>query len=102
MLQHYLCKLRQGMLAIGAALLGSPCVVGLDVDADALQVAHDNCEQFEDPLPVSYDQLRPSVGFWVANVTCFGGLSDLGVLVQLQARNFLIVCHVRTRCLGEV
>uniref|UniRef100_A0A383WPV8 Methyltransferase small domain-containing protein n=1 Tax=Tetradesmus obliquus TaxID=3088 RepID=A0A383WPV8_TETOB len=41
-----------GMLAIGAALLGSPCVVGLDVDADALQVAHDNCEQFEDPLPL--------------------------------------------------
>uniref|UniRef100_A0A383WQB4 Uncharacterized protein n=1 Tax=Tetradesmus obliquus TaxID=3088 RepID=A0A383WQB4_TETOB len=43
-----------GMLAIGAALLGSPCVVGLDVDADALQVAHDNCEQFEDPLPIDF------------------------------------------------
>jgi predicted RNA methylase len=43
----------QGMLAIGAALLGSPCVIGLDVDADALEVAQDNCEQFEDPLPVS-------------------------------------------------
>ncbi|WIA41180.1 hypothetical protein OEZ86_004795 [Tetradesmus obliquus] len=43
-----------GMLAIGAALLGSPCVVGLDVDADALQVAQDNCEQFEDPLPIDF------------------------------------------------
>eukprot|EP00882_Tetradesmus_deserticola_P019327 GHRQ01020795.1.p2 GENE.GHRQ01020795.1~~GHRQ01020795.1.p2 ORF type:complete len:123 (+),score=35.86 GHRQ01020795.1:302-670(+) len=41
-----------GMLAIGAALLGSPCVLGLDVDPDALDVAQDNCEQFEDPLPV--------------------------------------------------
>jgi predicted RNA methylase len=45
--------LLQGMLAIGAALLGSPCVIGLDLDPDALQVAQDNCEQFEDPLPVS-------------------------------------------------
>jgi predicted RNA methylase len=44
----------QGMLAIGAALLGSPCVIGLDVDDDALQVAKDNCEQFEDPLPVGF------------------------------------------------
>ncbi|WIA20895.1 hypothetical protein OEZ85_005240 [Tetradesmus obliquus] len=43
-----------GMLAIGAALLGSPCVVALDVDADALQVAQDNCEQFEDPLPIDF------------------------------------------------
>jgi predicted RNA methylase len=51
---HLPCDV-QGMLAIGAALLGSPCVIGLDVDADALEVAQDNCEQFEDPLPVSAD-----------------------------------------------
>lgn len=40
-------------MAIGAALLGSPCVIGVDVDEDALEVALNNCEQFEDPLPVS-------------------------------------------------
>jgi methylase of polypeptide subunit release factors len=43
----------QGMLAIGAALLGSPAVLGVDVDADALEVAQSNCVQYEDPLPVS-------------------------------------------------
>jgi predicted RNA methylase len=40
------------MLSAGAALLGSPAVVGVDIDADALDVALENCEQFEDPLPV--------------------------------------------------
>jgi hypothetical protein len=28
-------------------------VLGVDVDGDALEVALRNCEQFEDPLPVS-------------------------------------------------
>lgn len=46
--------LLQGMLAIGAALLGSPAVLGVDVDADALEVAQHNCEGFEDPLPVRH------------------------------------------------
>mmetsp|Transcript_17307 Transcript_17307/g.55490 ORF Transcript_17307/g.55490 Transcript_17307/m.55490 type:complete len:181 (+) Transcript_17307:290-832(+) len=36
-----------GMLGIGAALLGAQ-VVGVDVDLDALEVAQDNMEQFED------------------------------------------------------
>lgn len=48
----HVCLL-QGMLAIGAALLGSQAVLGVDIDADALEVAQRNCEQFEDPLPVS-------------------------------------------------
>jgi hypothetical protein len=39
------------MLSAGAALLGSPAVIGVDVDEDALEVALENCEQFED-LPV--------------------------------------------------
>eukprot|EP00879_Flechtneria_rotunda_P025023 GHRR01026555.1.p1 GENE.GHRR01026555.1~~GHRR01026555.1.p1 ORF type:complete len:187 (+),score=56.65 GHRR01026555.1:799-1359(+) len=43
-----------GMLAIGAALLGSPHVIGMDVDTDALEQAQSNCEQFEDPLPVDF------------------------------------------------
>ena len=42
----------QGMLSIGAALLGSSYVLGVDVDLDAVQLAVDNCDQFEDPLPV--------------------------------------------------
>ncbi len=40
------------MLSIGAALLGARHVVGVDVDPDALEVAQDNVEEFEDPLPV--------------------------------------------------
>eukprot|EP00775_Hariotina_reticulata_P004995 gene4993-5237_t len=43
-----------GMLAIGAALLGSPAVIGVDIDAEALEVAQSNCEQFEDALPVDF------------------------------------------------
>ena len=50
------------MLAIGAALLGSPAVLGIDIDADALEVAQQNCEQFEDPLPVSM-----LVSVWLRN-----------------------------------
>jgi hypothetical protein len=42
----------QGMLAIGAALLGSGQVIGVDVDPDALALAQENCGDFEDPLPV--------------------------------------------------
>ncbi|GLC36322.1 hypothetical protein PLESTM_000431200 [Pleodorina starrii] len=42
------------MLSIGAALLGSRHVVGLDIDPDALQVAADNAEQFEEPLPIDF------------------------------------------------
>ena len=41
------------MLAVGAALLGSPHVLGIDIDPDALEVAQSNCDQFEDDLPVS-------------------------------------------------
>lgn len=36
-----------GMLAIGAAMLGSPSVVGLDVDPDALATAQRNVDKFE-------------------------------------------------------
>lgn len=36
------------MLSIGAAMLGSCHVIGIDVDEDALQTAQENCEQFED------------------------------------------------------
>jgi predicted RNA methylase len=42
------------MLAAGAALLGSPAVVGVDIDDDALAVALENADQFEG-LPVGPD-----------------------------------------------
>ena len=42
----------QGMLAIGAALLGSSHVLGVDIDLDALELAQQNCDDFDDPLPV--------------------------------------------------
>lgn len=44
----------QAMLSIGAALLGAGHVLGVDCDADALNVALDNCEEFEG-LPVRHD-----------------------------------------------
>lgn len=40
-----------GMLAIGAALLGSSHVLAIDCDGDALATAAENCDSFED-LPV--------------------------------------------------
>lgn len=43
----------QAMLAIGAAMLGAQHVVGVDVDEDALRVAQQNVEEYEDYLPVS-------------------------------------------------
>ncbi len=47
----YLCV--QGMLSIGCALLGASHVLGLEIDQDAIEVALDNVDQYEDPLPVS-------------------------------------------------
>lgn len=38
----------QGMLSIGAALLGSCHVIGIDIDSDALATAQSNVEAFED------------------------------------------------------
>lgn len=50
--------LLQGMLAIGAALLGSGHVIGVDVDSDALELALDNSLEFEN-LEVRWLQCRP-------------------------------------------
>lgn len=36
------------MLGIGAALLGSSHVIGIDIDSDALETAQGNLENFED------------------------------------------------------
>lgn len=41
----------QGMLGIGAAVLGASHVLGIDLDPDALEVAQSNCDDFDD-LPV--------------------------------------------------
>ena len=50
--------LLQGMLAIGAAILGSGHVIGVDVDSDALELALDNSLEFEN-LEVRWIQCRP-------------------------------------------
>lgn len=39
---------RQGMLGIGAALLGSSHVIGVDIDSEALETAQANLDSFED------------------------------------------------------
>ena len=46
------CWVEQAMLAIGAAMLGATHVVAVDCDEEALEVAADNCSEF-DGLPVS-------------------------------------------------
>ena len=48
-----------GMLSIGAAILGAQHVIGIDIDADALQIAVENIHEFEDTLPI--DLLQCSV-----------------------------------------
>lgn len=45
-----------GMLSIGAALLGAQHVIGIDIDADALRIAKENIEEFEDSLPIDLVQ----------------------------------------------
>lgn len=44
------------MLSIGAAILGAAHVIGVDVDADALEVARENIDEFEDHLPIDLVQ----------------------------------------------
>lgn len=39
-----------GMLALGATLLGSTSVIGIDCDADALRIAHENEHRVEPPV----------------------------------------------------
>lgn len=55
----------QAMLAIGSAMLGAAHVLAVDCDADALEVAADNCDAFEG-IAVSLSTLRTK------------GLSDAG------------------------
>lgn len=40
------------MLSIGAAMLGALHVMGVDCDADALRVAQQNVDEYEEALPV--------------------------------------------------
>ena len=42
------------MLSIGAAMLGARHVVGIDVDADALDTAQANVAEYEEDLPVGW------------------------------------------------
>lgn len=51
-LLHCRRRVAQAMLSIGAAMLGAQHVVGLDLDDDALRIAQQNVDEYEDPLPV--------------------------------------------------
>lgn len=42
------------MLSIGAAMLGARFVLGIDVDADALETAAENVAGYEDHLPIDF------------------------------------------------
>ena len=53
----------QGMLSIGCALLGAACVIGADVDGDALHTALGNSAEFEG-LPIDFVQF--DVGAWLS------------------------------------
>lgn len=50
------------MLGIGAALLGSSHVIGVDIDSDALETAQANLDSFED-VQVSLPTLHSSIFF---------------------------------------
>lgn len=43
-----------GMLSIGAAMLGAPCVIGVDIDEDALEIAQKNVSEYDPPLPIEF------------------------------------------------
>lgn len=58
-----------GMLGIGAAMLGSAHVIGIDIDEDALQTAQENCQQYEglqiDFVHANISQLeRQAISLW--------------------------------------
>ena len=44
------------MLSIGAAILGACHVIGVDLDSDALEIARENIDEFEDHLPIDLVQ----------------------------------------------
>ncbi|KAL4517990.1 hypothetical protein Ndes2526A_g02356 [Nannochloris sp. 'desiccata'] len=48
------------MLSIGAAILGACHVMGVDLDSDALEIAKENIDEFEDP-PLPIDLIQSSV-----------------------------------------
>jgi predicted RNA methylase len=48
------------MLSIGAAILGACHVIGIDLDSDALEIAKENIDEFEDP-PLPIDLIQSSV-----------------------------------------
>lgn len=59
------------MLGIGAVMLGSPYVCGVDVDPEALAQARANADQFED-VSESMDWLQANVRQLAAGVSQHG------------------------------
>lgn len=62
------------MLGIGAVMLGSPYVCGVDVDPDALAQAGENAAQFED-VAECMDWLRADVRQLVSGVRAGYGVA---------------------------
>lgn len=50
--RHLLGFCLQAMLSIGAAMLGAQHVLGVDLDDDALRIAQQNVDEYEEALPV--------------------------------------------------
>ncbi len=48
------------MLSIGAAILGACHVLAIDLDSDALEIAKENIDEFEDP-PLPIDLIQSSI-----------------------------------------
>ncbi|GMH35189.1 hypothetical protein BSKO_03057 [Bryopsis sp. KO-2023] len=43
-----------GVLSIGCSMLGASHVIGLDIDDDALTIARENANEYEDDLPIDF------------------------------------------------
>lgn len=77
----------QGMLTIGSALLDAACVIGIDMDADALAIAQRNVAAFEG-LPI--DLVQGDVG-----------ALQLGTLKSHAIRKMFVDCNCLLCCTYE-
>lgn len=84
----------QGMLSIGAALLGSAHCLGLDIDADALETAQANLSTFQD-LPVAsledYPKAAAISGFCISIVSTSQSGQYLTVCSSSSRENFKVI-----------
>lgn len=79
-----------GILSIGAALLGSPQVLGVEIDADAVRVAWENVKQnhVEDRVTVMEGDLMKGVDFQ-ADIIVANLMADLVIKLSEQVQSHL-------------